>query len=194
MKTISALLAFCAGISPVTGEFPTQRPVTRSFDVFFDLRLNKRLSKLSWGWWFETPSNSFWRHCNVEWPVKSKISLAHGPLLKEWLQYVLSKDLARSLDIVALAQTVELSVIWDELILIWCHCFADRYTYPGIPISLNHFILIDVLSAPSSRRNTIYVSAQYLLDSDMLPNISRPCKISYAAMWLVKDSAIDTIH
>ena len=27
------------------GEFPTQRPVTRSFDVFFDLRLNKRLSK-----------------------------------------------------------------------------------------------------------------------------------------------------
>ena len=34
------------------GEFPTQRPVTRSFDVFFDLRLNKRLSKQSWGWWF----------------------------------------------------------------------------------------------------------------------------------------------
>ena len=27
------------------GEFPTQRPLTRSFDVFFDLRLNKRLSK-----------------------------------------------------------------------------------------------------------------------------------------------------
>ena len=38
------------------GEFPTQRPVTRSFDVFFDLRLNKRLSKQPWGWWFETPS------------------------------------------------------------------------------------------------------------------------------------------
>ena len=38
------------------GEFPTQRPVTRSFDVFFDLRLNKRLSKPLWGWWFETPS------------------------------------------------------------------------------------------------------------------------------------------
>ena len=33
-----------------------QRPVTRSFDVFFDLRLNKRLRKQSWGWWFETPS------------------------------------------------------------------------------------------------------------------------------------------
>ena len=42
METFSALLAFRAGISPVTGEFPPQRPVTPSFDVFFDLRLNKR--------------------------------------------------------------------------------------------------------------------------------------------------------
>ena len=46
------------------GEFPTQRPVTRSFDVPFDLRLNKRLSKQPWGWWFETLSWSLWRHCN----------------------------------------------------------------------------------------------------------------------------------
>ena len=38
------------------------RPVTRSFDVFFDLRLNKRSSKKSWGWWLETPSCSLWRH------------------------------------------------------------------------------------------------------------------------------------
>ena len=45
------------------GEFTTQRPVTRSFDVFFDLRLNKRLSKQPWGWWFETLSWSLWRHC-----------------------------------------------------------------------------------------------------------------------------------
>ena len=59
----SALLALCAGKSPVTGEFPSQRPVTRSFDVSFDLRLNKRLSKQSWGW-FESPSRPLWRHCN----------------------------------------------------------------------------------------------------------------------------------
>ena len=39
METFSALLAICAGNSPVPGEFPAQRPVTRSFDVFFDLRL-----------------------------------------------------------------------------------------------------------------------------------------------------------
>ena len=44
METFSALLAICAGISPVTGEFPAQRPVTRNFDVFFDLRPNKPLS------------------------------------------------------------------------------------------------------------------------------------------------------
>ena len=64
MEIFSALLALCAGNSPVTGEFPAQRPVTRSFDIFFDLRLNKRLSKQSWGWWFETLSRPLWRHCN----------------------------------------------------------------------------------------------------------------------------------
>ena len=46
------------------GEFPTQRPVTWSFDVFLDLRLNKGLNKQPWGWWFETPSWSLWRQCN----------------------------------------------------------------------------------------------------------------------------------
>ena len=65
IETLSALLAICAGNSPVTGEFTSQRPVTRSFDVFFDLRLNKRWSKQSWRWWFETPSRPLWRHCNV---------------------------------------------------------------------------------------------------------------------------------
>ena len=49
----------------------TQRPMTRSFDVFFDLRLDKRLSKKSWGWWFETPSCSLWRHCNENRPARS---------------------------------------------------------------------------------------------------------------------------
>ena len=64
MEISSALLAICAGNSPVPGEFHTQRLVTRSFDVFFDLRPNKRLSKHSWGWWFETPSHPLWRHRN----------------------------------------------------------------------------------------------------------------------------------
>ena len=61
---ISVLLAICAGNSPIPGEFPAHRPVTRSFDAFFDLRLNKRLGKQSWDWWFETPSCPLWRHSN----------------------------------------------------------------------------------------------------------------------------------
>ena len=69
MKIFSALLAICAGNSPVPGEFLAQRPVTRSFDVFFDLRPNKRLSKQSWGWWSETPSSSLWRHRNEKFTI-----------------------------------------------------------------------------------------------------------------------------
>ena len=64
METFSSLLAICAGNSPVPGEFPAQRPVTRIFDVSFVLRLNKWLSKQWWGWWFETLSCPLWRHCN----------------------------------------------------------------------------------------------------------------------------------
>ena len=65
METFSTLLAICSGNSPVPNEFPAQRPVTRSFD----LRLNKRLSKQSWGWWFETLSRPLWRHRN-EWKLR----------------------------------------------------------------------------------------------------------------------------
>ena len=61
---IFRVTAICAGNSTVPGEFPTQRPVTRGFDVYFDLRSNKRLSKQWWGWWFETASRPSWRHRN----------------------------------------------------------------------------------------------------------------------------------
>ena len=64
---------FVRGNPPVIGGFPSQRPVTRSFDVFFDLRQNNRLSKQSQGWWFETPPSPLWRHCNEQpswrWPM-----------------------------------------------------------------------------------------------------------------------------
>ena len=71
------------------GEFPAQRPVTRSFDVFFDLHLNKRLSKQPWGWWFEAPSWSLWRHCNDERRLKW-ISSMRESLLREEFVYVTS--------------------------------------------------------------------------------------------------------
>ena len=88
METFSALLALCAGNSPVSGEFPTQRPVTRSFDVFFDLRLIKRLSKNSRGWWFETLSHPLWRHCNEKclWYNNSDYKLLKFGLCSQTLQ------------------------------------------------------------------------------------------------------------
>ena len=55
----------CMWESPVTREFYSQRPVKYSFDGFFDLRLNKQLSKQWRRRWFETPSRSLWRHCHV---------------------------------------------------------------------------------------------------------------------------------
>ena len=62
---ISALIALCEGNPPVSVGFPSQRPVTRGFDVFFDLGLNKQLSKHLRIQWFETPLRSLQRHCNV---------------------------------------------------------------------------------------------------------------------------------
>ena len=63
METFPELLALCEGNPPVTGGFPWQRPVTRSFDVFFDWTLNKRWCTHSKRWWSETPSRLLWRHC-----------------------------------------------------------------------------------------------------------------------------------
>ena len=63
LETFSALLALCAGNSPVTGELSSQRPVTRSFDIW---SLICAWNKQPWGWWFETLSRSLWRLCNAE--------------------------------------------------------------------------------------------------------------------------------
>ena len=65
METFSAVTGHLCGEFTGPGEFPAQRPVTRIFRVFFDLRPNKPLSKQSWGWWFEALSPPLWRHCNA---------------------------------------------------------------------------------------------------------------------------------
>ena len=70
METFSALLALLEGNQAVffrssSSGFPSQRPVTLSFDVFFYLRLNKRLSKQSRHRLFATPWHSLWRHCHA---------------------------------------------------------------------------------------------------------------------------------
>ena len=94
METFSTLLAICAGNSPVSGEFPAQRPVTRSFYVFFDLRMDGRLSKHSWGWWLDTLSCPLWRQSNefggskVNWDSSCKVSfLQTGTKLSLLMHY-----------------------------------------------------------------------------------------------------------
>ena len=92
METFSALLAVCEGNSPVTGEFPSQRPVTRRFDVFFDLHLNKRLNKPSRGRWFETPSSSLWRHGNIFLPAfqaRNQTGVAHENIRQYILRHLI---------------------------------------------------------------------------------------------------------
>ena len=64
METFSVLLVLGKGNPPVTGGFPSQRPVTRGFDVFSDVIPDIRLSKQTRCWWFEPPWRSFWRHFN----------------------------------------------------------------------------------------------------------------------------------
>ena len=64
METLSSLLALCAGKSPAIGKFASQRPVTWSFGVFFDLRLNQWLSKQLRCRWLETSSRSLWGYFN----------------------------------------------------------------------------------------------------------------------------------
>ena len=84
METFSALLAICAGNSPVLGEFPAQRPVTQSFDVFFDLRLKKRLSKQWWGWWFELWITIFYTLLRFQ----SRMTALHHCIDLAWRLYI----------------------------------------------------------------------------------------------------------
>ena len=96
IETFSALLALCAGNSPVSGEFPSQRSVTRSFDVFFDLCLIKRLSKPSRHWRFETLSCPLWRHCNVLPGLDGM-----GTLLLTWFYFKPSMDKLRNGEVIS---------------------------------------------------------------------------------------------
>ena len=99
---ISPLLVLCVGNSPVTSEFSAQRPVTQSFDVYFDLCLNKRLSKQLWGWWFETLSHPLWSHCNdycnIDYCfISTLLKIMTGCLLDHTLALLVLNMMMRSL-------------------------------------------------------------------------------------------------
>ena len=92
METFSALLALCEGNPPVTGGFPSQRPVTWSFDVSFDLSLNERFSKQCRRRWFGTPSRSLWRHIYHHGALSSWYSHPNSLQNSNGLQWIDLRD------------------------------------------------------------------------------------------------------
>ena len=120
METLFALLALCVGNSLVTGEFPSQRPVICA--------LNKRLSKQSWGWWFETPSRSLWRHCNATRALHSRSVMSMPTPVHVWYNFQLSMRLFIRQSNIPFS---DISMQQDENTL-WCLCYKnneiDRYS------------------------------------------------------------------
>ena len=116
--------------STFPGEFPAQRPVTRSCDVCFDFRMNKRLSKQSWGWWFEMPSRPLWRHCYVkmawDWIGIMPLSDIMVPCFIGRFQQLCLKeyciDFNEPCDLFALAQAADIFV--DTKGLFYCQFIA----------------------------------------------------------------------
>ena len=143
METFSALLAICAGNSPVPGEFPAQKPVTRSFDVFFDLRLNKRLSKQSRGCWFETLLRTLWRH----WNGYKYYHITHRGLLCSHVSYNYLNS----------GQTVVM-IIWNEdvrqrqMYFIW----VELCYFVSVSNTL-YYLLVDIMLLSQNRVSIIFI-------------------------------------
>ena len=117
-----------------TGEFPAQRPVTRSFDVSLICALNKRLGKQSWGWWFENPSYSLWRHRNdsglcTAWNmICTKIyedsydNVAHG-IAGKFQHWTISHN-PDNIEVTSLIKTSKV-----HCKIMWCLSFFQSFIY-----------------------------------------------------------------
>ena len=146
METFSALLAICAGNSPVIGEFPTQRPVTQSFGVFFDLRRNKRLSQQYWGLWLDTPSRPLWRHCIV-WLKSTGNKSQQNTTMREPCAYFSEYTVCRNWWLTE----------WVTLLT-----FLQRYT---VPPTRELFLTVapwDILNTSLSERDTKILIRKFL--------------------------------
>ena len=127
------------------GESPTQRPVMRSFDVFFDLHRNKRLSKQSWGWWFGTLSRPLWRQRNA---VKCKKS---EPQWTDWIEMMLTQ------------QNLKLNNRWH-------HCYMSTYDSQLQSADRDLYLLSNILSIKSRPWNLGAVSIR----KTVLPSMAIP--------------------
>ena len=166
METFSALLALCAGNSPVTGEFPAQRPVTRSFDVFFDLRPNKRLSKQSWGWWFEMPLRPLWCHCN-DWP-KEHSHNPHYVCPSIWLSVCLSRIFQLGYSEITFMPHRFRGIALKFFVASWYHCKIS-HTQRVFPRSLSNSV--KVLLAPRPQTSSV-VEVAYLKHVHTVPDLT----------------------
>ena len=136
MESFFASLAICAGNSPVPGEFPAQRPVTRSFDVFVDVRLNKRLSKQSFGWWCETLPRPLWRQCNALAPRKFEWNFRHAI----FRQILVSDGWGIPCEIALLWMSPDFTDDQSTLVQVmaWCRQGTSHYLSQYWPRSLRH--------------------------------------------------------
>ena len=121
METFSALLVLCEENPPVTGGFPSLRPVTRSFGVLLDLRLKKRMSKLSRPRWFPMPSRPLWRHCNGNVAVQQ--CCAGSVKISTWVKILaraVTREILRDPVVNGLSGTQATDLLSSSQVLAFC--------------------------------------------------------------------------
>ena len=120
METFSALLAICAGNSPVTSEFPSQRPVTRSVDIFFDLR---RIN----GWVNDRKAGDLRRH-----PAHYDVTVMHSLRESGLCLYTLISALSLRINSLAMRNKCHSSAPGKGLWRIWMNKFREPTIYYDI--------------------------------------------------------------
>ena len=121
METFSVLLALFAGNSSATGEFPSQSPVTRSFNIVSDLRLKKRLSKQSRRWWFEKPSRYF-RNYDVTLMTEAEYVYGHSRFESSSLFHRITLKPYQIITNISLQIMCSCSTTFVSQILCWTIC------------------------------------------------------------------------
>ena len=117
---------------PLCGEFTGHRWILRTkarkqkFDVFFDLHMKKRLSKQSWGWWFETQLRSLWCHCNA-WTACNCQNHYH---LKENIKKKLSEKIITKYGLIKkdklrFSYSSGLIVLWEQVLSRITNCWKE---------------------------------------------------------------------
>ena len=121
-----------------TGAFPWQRPVTRSFDVCFLIwALNKQMSKQSWCWWYETPSRSLWRQCNVIW---MRIHWIHHIIHIEWIVMYAYVNQLENVSLIIFNNFSSVRLIWFILVYLFCKHTHTYNSWYGVFITSQHVI------------------------------------------------------